>query len=410
MSRHDRPDLARPSWARSPDDTADPVRLLPGPSDSDGLAFDGEPAPAWDHRAEDQRVTDQRVTDQRVGEARIGRPDGGATSDWLRVGPGPGPGYPGQDAGDVGPWSGEDSRDDPAISLDDLLSAYGLDAYTEPPDGDDAPRGHHDPTGPGPGVGRERHERGGPGRSVRRDLAGRLPAVLRGAVWDPATQNAVILALVTLTAAAIAAVFAWHGRPTEVGAEPSPAPTSHPSAGYTTGGWVGPASAWSRQTPTASPSPTSDTEVVVDVAGRVRQPGVVTLPAGSRVVDAIAKAGGVVPGTDTSGLALARPLMDGEQIFVDGKPGPAPPVAAGGSGSGAGPGGAAGASAPAGPVHLNSATAEQFDTLPGVGPVLAQRIVQWRDANGPFTSPDQLGDVPGVGDARLRELLPLITL
>jgi competence protein ComEA len=217
-----------------------------------------------------------------------------------------------------------------------------------------------------------------------------------------------MLALAALGAAAVAAFFAWHTRPTPIASAPARPPASHPVAGYTTGGWVGPRSAWATATPTPSASPSAASAVVVDVAGRVRQPGVVTLPPGSRVVDALTKAGGVLPGTDTTDLALARPLVDGEQILVDGKPGPAPagpPAAGAGRASGA-----AGASAPAGPVHLNSATVEQLDTLPGVGPVLAQRIIQWRDANGPFSSPDQLGEVPGVGDRRLQELLPLITL
>jgi competence protein ComEA len=135
---------------------------------------------------------------------------------------------------------------------------------------------------------------------------------------------------------------------------------------------------------------------------------VLTLPAGARVVDAIAQAGGVLTGTDTSGLALARRLLDGEQILVDGRPGPAPPPALG-PGAGTGAAGSP-AGAPGTPVNLNTATAEALDGLPGVGPVLAQRIVEWRRAHGGFTSPRQLGEVTGVGDRRLDDLLPLITV
>jgi competence protein ComEA len=297
-------------------------------------------------------------------------------------------------AGPVARWP----EDDRAGGLGDLFDAHDDLRYErDEPDDPADPADYDDPVQRGHGRGR----RPGP----RRDLTGRLPAALRGAVWDPATRGAVMLALTALVAAAVAAGFAWHARPARIDTDTTQEPTRQPSGSFTTGSWVGPASAWTTSPPTPSSTPSAATEVVVDVAGRVRQPGVVSLPAGSRVTDAIDKAGGVLPGTDTTDLALARPLVDGEQILVDGKPGPAPPGPAGAAAAGG-----AGPSASAGPVHLNSATVDQLDTLPGVGPVLAQRIVQWRDANGPFTSPNQLGEVPGVGDRRLTELLPLITL
>ncbi len=125
-------------------------------------------------------------------------------------------------------------------------------------------------------------------------------------------------------------------------------------------------------------------------------------------MDAVAQAGGVLPGLDTSGLALARRLVDGEQILVDGRPGPAPPQpVSGGSGGG---GARSSAAAPATPLNLNTASVEAIDGLPGVGPVLAQRIVEWREAHGGFTSTRQLGEVTGVGDKRLADLLPFITV
>ncbi len=160
---------------------------------------------------------------------------------------------------------------------------------------------------------------------------------------------------------------------------------------------------WSSGAAARSPA----AQIVVEVVGKVRSPGVLTLPAGSRVVDSLAQAGGVLPGTETTGLALARRLVDGEQILVDGRPGPAPPQPAGaGTSEGAGSSGAV----PAAPLNLNTATAEALDGLPGVGPVLAQRIVEWRKAHGDFTSPRQLGEVTGVGDRRLADLLPLIAV
>jgi len=140
---------------------------------------------------------------------------------------------------------------------------------------------------------------------------------------------------------------------------------------------------------------TQDT-VVVHVVGRVGSPGVVELPAGSRVVDALDAAGGVLPDTTLDAVNLARVLVDGEQVRVDLPPDPgvqasAPPS----SGSG---------SAPAAPVDLNVASAAEFDELPGVGPVLAGRIVAWREENGPFTAVDQLLEVAGIGPAVFDDL------
>ncbi|MEU0369479.1 ComEA family DNA-binding protein [Streptomyces sp. NPDC006283] len=138
------------------------------------------------------------------------------------------------------------------------------------------------------------------------------------------------------------------------------------------------------------------------MSGKVRQPGVLKLPAGSRVADAIEAAGGVKPGTDMTGLNRARVLTDGEQVVVGD---PAPPVPSGigtGAGAGTGPG------LPAGPISLNSASAEQLETLPGVGPVLAQHIIGHRTQNGGFRSVDELRDVNGIGDRRFEDLRNLV--
>jgi competence protein ComEA len=132
--------------------------------------------------------------------------------------------------------------------------------------------------------------------------------------------------------------------------------------------------------------------VVVDVAGKVRRPGVATLPAGSRVVDAIRKAGGARPGVDLTGLNLARVLVDGEQILVG-----VAPVAGVAASASAQPGAADGGSL----VNLNTATLDQLDGLPGVGPVTAQKILDWRSAHGAFTAIDELLEVDGIGEAIL---------
>lgn len=143
------------------------------------------------------------------------------------------------------------------------------------------------------------------------------------------------------------------------------------------------------------------TVVVIDIGGRVHAPGVHTLPGGSRVADALRVAGGPLPDTETKGLNLARVLTDGEQILV-GEPGPDSAAGAGG-----GPAGVAG---PKQPVSLNHGTLEQLDTLPGVGPTLAQRIIAFRASHGSFRSLDQLRQVSGIGDRTYAEIRPMLTL
>ncbi|MFE1322976.1 helix-hairpin-helix domain-containing protein [Streptomyces sp. NPDC058741] len=148
-------------------------------------------------------------------------------------------------------------------------------------------------------------------------------------------------------------------------------------------------------------------EIVVDVSGKVRDPGIHRLPAGSRVADALRAAGGVKPRTDTGALNRARFLVDGEQVIVGGGPAPAAATGATGSVAGGPAGGAAGA-VPAAPVSLNTATPDQLDTLPGVGPVLAQHIIAYRTQHGGFRSVDELREVNGIGDRRFADLRPLV--
>jgi competence protein ComEA len=167
----------------------------------------------------------------------------------------------------------------------------------------------------------------------------------------------------------------------------------------------------SASTPTDGAPDTTDPAraavVVVDVAGRVRDPGIVELPAGSRVVDAIKAAGGVARRVDTSGLNLARVLTDGEQVVV----GLRVPAVPGGT-AGSSPGGAASGTATAGPalasINLNTATQAELELLPGIGPVTAAAILQWRTDHGGFTVVDELLDVSGIGDATLAEVAPYV--
>jgi competence protein ComEA len=145
---------------------------------------------------------------------------------------------------------------------------------------------------------------------------------------------------------------------------------------------------------TAGPGETA-AEVVVDVAGKVRRPGLVRLPAGARVADALDAAGGSLPGVDLTPLNLARRLVDGEQVLVG-----AAPVAA----AAPAPGPAGGAAGPSGQLDLNAATVDQLEALPGVGPVLAQRILDWRTEHGRFSSVDELREVSGIGAKKFADL------
>jgi len=149
-----------------------------------------------------------------------------------------------------------------------------------------------------------------------------------------------------------------------------------------------------------------------EYAGDVARPGVVELPAGSRVIDAVEAVGGAPPDADLDRLNLAAKLVDGERVFVP-KVGQADPgVVPGASGdAGAdGSGGSAGAVAPGGKVNLNTATQAELETLPGVGPVTATSILEWRSEHGAFSSVDELLEVSGIGDATLAEIAPHVTL
>ncbi|WP_415836618.1 helix-hairpin-helix domain-containing protein, partial [Nocardioides marinus] len=150
-------------------------------------------------------------------------------------------------------------------------------------------------------------------------------------------------------------------------------------------------------------APAEETSVVVvDVAGRVRRPGVLELPVGSRVVDAIEAAGGARGGVDLSGLNLARVLVDGEQVLVG--PGAAAVGVPGAAGAPAAPG------APAALVDLNTADQALLESLPEVGPVTAQAILAWREEHGGFTAVQELLEVDGIGPATLETLAPLVTV
>ncbi|MEV5909693.1 ComEA family DNA-binding protein [Streptomyces chartreusis] len=227
-------------------------------------------------------------------------------------------------------------------------------------------------------------------------------------------RNVVALTVVLVLAAGFAVQHFWAGRTQSVRAPEvvrAAAPYGGGEAGGEQAGEPGSAASGtgaSTAGASAAGAPgavgSSAPEIVVDVGGKVREPGIHRLPAGSRVADALRAAGGVRPGTNTDTLNRARFLVDGEQVIVGAPAAPAPE-----SGAGTGVGGAAApGAAPAAPIPLNTATLDQLDTLPGVGPVLAQHIIAYRTQHGGFRSVDELREVNGIGDRRFADLRNLV--
>jgi competence protein ComEA len=198
--------------------------------------------------------------------------------------------------------------------------------------------------------------------------------------FNPGRRGVRALVAVCVLVVAVAGYLAWQARPQT---EPVATLTSSPVA-------TGPA---------GEIAPSRGGTLVVAVTGRVRRPGLVQLLDGARVADAIDAAGGVLPDTDLTAVNLARRVVDGELIAI-GVPG----LPAGGGGEPAGPG------APGGKVNLNLATLAQLDALPGVGPVLAQRIIDHRVRRGQFRSVGDLRQVEGIGDAKYEQLKELVTV
>ncbi|WP_159939867.1 MULTISPECIES: helix-hairpin-helix domain-containing protein [unclassified Nocardiopsis] len=211
--------------------------------------------------------------------------------------------------------------------------------------------------------------------------------------WPPhaALSRRAVIALVVLGALAVVAVLALHHRPTAVTAPemvPQAAPADHPAP-----------EEGAAPRPAAADAPATGAEgaeLVVHVGGEVRDPGLYTLEPGSRVADAVEEAGGPLEGADLDLLNLARPLVDGEQLLVG--------VPAASSAPGPDPAGVGG------PVNLNQADRALLETLPGVGPVIADNIISHREQHGPFSSVDELLNVTRIGEKMLATLRPHVTV
>ncbi|TDO38131.1 ComEA family DNA-binding protein, partial [Paractinoplanes brasiliensis] len=203
--------------------------------------------------------------------------------------------------------------------------------------------------------------------------------------FDPGRRGVRALGAVAAVVIVIAAVLAWRARPRVDPVAPPPLNVAESDAEV------------------ASAPASGAAEVVVAVGGKVRKPGLVRLAPGARVADALTAAGGADQGVDVSALNLARKVVDGELIMVGVTPPPGVALPTG-------PAAPAGGGSAGGLVNLNAATLSDLDGLPGVGPVLAQRILDARDAQGGFKAVTDLRKVDGIGDARYEQLKDLVTV
>ncbi|MBS4751251.1 helix-hairpin-helix domain-containing protein [Nocardioides sp. zg-ZUI104] len=352
----------------------------------------------------------------------------------LGAGPGRGPGPTPAEADPAPLWAsageepwwadhtrvaGSPGPPDGADGADGADGVFGADAATGP-----APAPTTEPTlraGTTPAQAGALPDLPVPGRHAARRRRSR-PALPRPAVVAPAPRlpslgpaHVTVIALAVALGLAVTTWWVVRDRPQEV--VPAAVTAGQPAAPLHTGGALAAESGTTPGDAAASTAPGTGAApgtVTVDVAGKVRRPGIVVLAQGARVADALAEAGGARRGVDLTSVNLARVLVDGEQVVVGvpgssgaGAPG-AGGMGAGGAGTGPAPGGTG---LPGGGlVNLNLAGQVELETLPGVGPVTAQAIISWREQNGGFTSVEELLEVDGIGEKTLARLAPQVTV
>jgi competence protein ComEA len=305
---------------------------------------------------------------------------------------------PGPEAAEQSAWTGDGSVTDSGW-LSDAVRPWRGRPDVEPPDVEPADEEPADDDVPAP---RERADaRPVPGQRVRVRLRVGVGAA---AVLVGAALVVTILVTAVQSAGGASPTAPDGARPSSAahasaGSDPTGAPAHADAAGDAAD--EGTAGAGDADGGGGGSADGARTPIYVHVVGAVVSPGLFPLAPGSRVVDALAAAHGFADGADTAGVNLARVLSDGEQLVVPRQgetPTAAPTGAAGGGGS----------ASPSAPVDLNTATAEQLETLPRVGPSLAARIIAWRSAHGRFARVADLGRVPGIGDRTLASLTPLV--
>ncbi|MER2084979.1 helix-hairpin-helix domain-containing protein [Rhodococcus sp. (in: high G+C Gram-positive bacteria)] len=238
----------------------------------------------------------------------------------------------------------------------------------------------------------------------------RLPERWRGTRWRPSRSATWVLAIVAALATAIGLFTVWWDSPSLQAVPPLPSPQNVTAQNVTEQSVTAGDGESAGPVPTAVVAEQPPEALVVSVVGLVRTPGLVNLHSGSRIADALAAAGGVLDGAETVGLNLAQKLADGDQIVVGAADQSGGVSASSSTTAGGTSPAAAGESGGAGLVNLNTATEAELDGLPGVGPVTAASIISWRTSNGKFTDVEQLGEVDGIGPARLAKLRVLVSV
>lgn len=256
-------------------------------------------------------------------------------------------------------------------------------------------------------------------RKIGEGLGERVPSTLRGR-WALEFRAAVALVVLAVVGAAVGGWYLWRSQATIVelpvastsgtasvlSQDPVVSMPTALTSSFTSSS-AGTSATATATSATSATLTSATTTLVVDVEGKVAHPGIQSLPPGSRVYEALRAAGGALPGVDATGLDLARPLVDGEQLRIALPGSPLPPA---GLPTPPAPAGHGKRGKPAQPVDLNTATPEQLQTIPGVGPAMAQRILDYRAQHGRFTTVAELRQIKGIGERKFADMKDSVTV